>query len=311
MFRHNPRLKSLLLLFFRKEESSFAFEEMIMDRRSKLLEGLNLVFGKGLEIGALNSPMLRRPENDVTYLDHADTPGLRAIYADDPHVPPGDIVDVEIVWEGGSLAPQAGGRRFDHVVASHVFEHVPDIIWWLAELGSVLVPFGKIRLAIPDKRFCFDFVRRETGIADVLAAWVGEKRRPEPRDILDFWGNYRAVDSNAAWRGEYPADTSFHTHEVAAALLRCKEAIATGTYHDVHCTVCTPKSFTELMCQLAELRLLNFACTQIYDTAFGECEFIVHLLKLDDVDAIEKSWRWANWVVTQPSGAISSSQVPC
>ncbi len=271
-----------------------------MDRRSKLLEGLDLTRGKGLEIGALNLPILRRPENDVTYLDHADTRGLRRIYANDPNVPAATIVDVDIVWEGEKLKSVAGARIFDHVVASHVFEHVPDIVWWIAELGSVLKPFGKIRLAIPDKRFCFDFLRRETTAADVLAAWVSEKRRPEPRDILDFWGHYRAVDSNAAWAGDYPADTVFHTHEVAAALLRCKEALASGVYHDVHCTVCTPESFTELMCQLAELRLLNFGCTQLYATAFGDCEFFVHLLKLDDFDEIEKSWRWAKWVVTQP-----------
>jgi SAM-dependent methyltransferase len=273
---------------------------MTIERRSKLLEGLDLTHGKGLEIGALNRPLLRRPQNNVTYLDHADTLSLRGTYAGDPNVPPDDLVDVDIVWEGQKLESVAAGRRFDYAVASHVFEHVPDIVWWLSELCSVLVPFGQIRLAIPDKRFCFDFVRRETTIADVLAAWVSEKRRPDPRDILDFWGHYRAVDSQAAWRGEYPADTAFHTHEVAAALQRCRDAIAHETYHDVHCTVCTPQSFADVMCQLAALRLLPFGCTQIYGTAPGDCEFFVHLLKMDDVDAIEKSWHWAKWVVTQP-----------
>jgi hypothetical protein len=270
-----------------------------MDRRSKLLDGLTLDRGTFLEIGALNAPILRQPESDVMYLDHEDTPGLRRIYANDPHVPLDEIVDVDFVWTGDALKAVVGDRGFKAVVASHVIEHVPDIVWWLSELSSVLLPFGSIRLAIPDKRFCFDFVRRETTIADVLAAWVSKKRRPDPRDIIDFWGNYRAVDSAAAWRGDYPADTLFRTHEVPAALLRCTEALESDTYHDVHCTVCTPQSFVGIMNYLADLTLLNFGCTQIYATAQDQSEFFVHLMKLDDATEIAKSWRWAAWCVSQ------------
>ncbi len=270
-----------------------------VDRRTALLGGLDLGRGAGLEIGALNKPLLVRPDNDVTYVDHADTASLRASYAGHANVRPGDLVEVDIVWDGGKLGALTGARRFDYVVASHVIEHVPDILHWLGELGSVLAPFGAVRLAIPDKRFCFDVLRRETTIADVLAAWISEKRRPDARDILDFWGNYRALDAAAAWRGEYPTDQSFHTNEMEAALGRCREALRDGVYHDVHCSVFTPLGFASIMAGLAELRLLAFACANICATRFGQGEFYVHLLKGVNPEKVQQSWQWAAWTVAQ------------
>ncbi len=50
----------------------------------------------------------------------------------------------------------------DLLVASHVIEHVPDLITWLREIASVLKPTGQARLAIPDRRYTFDLLRVET-----------------------------------------------------------------------------------------------------------------------------------------------------
>ena len=85
--------------------------------------------GTGLEIGALHAPTLLKSEHDVLYVDYASTEVVKANQFD-PSVNKVDIVDVDIVW-GDRPLRQAAGRTVDFVVASHVIEHVPDLVGWL------------------------------------------------------------------------------------------------------------------------------------------------------------------------------------
>ena len=115
-----------------------------MDRRAKILEGLDIARSRGVEIGPLHAPLVANSDGEVIYVDHADAEALRAKYARDPIV--GDvskIVDVDAIWGERSLAERLGERvPVDYVIASHVLEHVPDLISWLQEVRSVLAPTG-------------------------------------------------------------------------------------------------------------------------------------------------------------------------
>lgn len=271
----------------------------MVSRRDKLLSGIDLKTATGLEIGPLNKPLLRRPAENVFYLDHADRQTLQEKYAGDLKVNSQDIVDVDFVWTDQPLAQVLPDTNFDYLVASHVIEHVPDVIWWLTEIATVLRSFGALRLAIPDKRFSFDFLRPETTTADALAAWIVQQRKPSPRQILEFWGYYRCVEASAAWRGEYPSDRRFRLMEMPAALRRARDANETGAYYDTHCSVFTPMSFVRLMKDLVDLNLLRFGCAFIETTQPGSLEFFVHLLKLDDCAKIRESWDWAEWWINR------------
>ena len=125
-----------------------------------MLGDLSLATSRGLEIGALHKPLVSRQASDVRYVDYATTEELRANQFD-PAVTLSDIVEVDIVW-GGQPLPQLVGEPVDYVVASHVIEHVPDLIGWLHELHGVLKPGGVLGLAFPDKRFTFDRLRHDT-----------------------------------------------------------------------------------------------------------------------------------------------------
>jgi 2-polyprenyl-3-methyl-5-hydroxy-6-metoxy-1,4-benzoquinol methylase len=150
-----------------------------MDRREKLLTGLNVSSGVGLEIGALDKPMLRRSEGEVIYVDYAGAETLRQKYDSDPHINVKDIVEVDAIWGSNTLQQAIGEeRKVDYIVASHVVEHVPDLITWLQELRSVLKPGGQVRLVIPDRRFTFDYLRNETRISDVVNAHLLRARVP-------------------------------------------------------------------------------------------------------------------------------------
>ena len=103
-------------------------------RRSRLWALQDFSQGRGLEVGPLHQAIVGRDEADVRYVDVHDQAGLRAHYAGDPEVPPDDIpeIDYTLVKPDGTTVSLAdacrAGAPFAWVVASHVIEHVPDVI---------------------------------------------------------------------------------------------------------------------------------------------------------------------------------------
>lgn len=110
-----------------------------------------------------------------------------------------------MVWGERPLG-EAIPEPVDYVVASHVIEHIPDLISWLHELASVLKPSGEIRLIVPDRRFTFDYLRREVRLNDVIYANLMQARAPLRHIVLDYVMNVVKLDGNEAWcssvRGE-------------------------------------------------------------------------------------------------------------
>ena len=106
----------------------------------------------GLEIAPLAWPTCAR-RGAHPLIDHFDTATLRARYRDDPAVPGADIVEVDALWGARTLAECLDGDTVDYVIASHVGEHVPDLVTWLGECDAVLAPGGELRLVLPDRRF--------------------------------------------------------------------------------------------------------------------------------------------------------------
>src|SRR5687768_3410790 len=106
-----------------------------MDKRHRMIAGLDVAKLLGIEIGPLTTPIVGRDEGEIIYVDHADTETLRRKYRDHPTVGVGCIVEVDAVWGGNTLQQAIGvGRKVDYVLASHVVEHVPDLIGWLEEV---------------------------------------------------------------------------------------------------------------------------------------------------------------------------------
>jgi hypothetical protein len=266
--------------------------DLIAYRRAKLLQDFDVKGKVGVEIGALNHPILTRDIADVIYVDHATTPELRKKYGHDPAVDIANIVDVDAVWGDNTLREAIGrDRKVDYIVASHVIEHVPDLIGWLTELGEVLQVGGNVRLLVPDKRFTFDILRRETEISDVLNASLLKARKPLASCILDCQINWREVDVAKAWNGELQADTLPQRFGVHESFQRAKDAVDNDKYQDAHCWVFTPKSMARLFEQLAEADMINFACSKFQDTPQNELEFMVVLEKSTDKKQIIESWQ--------------------
>jgi len=228
----------------------------MMDRREKLLADIDVRTSRGLEIGPLNSPIVTKAEGPILYVDHADSASRRTKHATDPNVDITKIVDVDGIWGKKNLREVLGeDRKVDYILASHVIEHVPDLLTWLEELRSVLSLGGSVRLAVSDRRFTFDYLRRETTLVDIVYAYLKRAGIPLPISILDHMLNVAKVDTRAAWQGELDTTTLQRHHTFHDAIPVAMDALEAGTYHDVHCWVFAPESFTELFEQAAELGL--------------------------------------------------------
>lgn len=274
-------------------------------RRDKLLQGLDIAGGSGIEIGALAWPFITRADGDVTYVDWADTPTLRRKYADDPNVDIDRIVQVDAVWGDKTLAEAVGpARKFDYVVASHVVEHVPDLITWIRELFGVLKSGGEVRLAVPDKRFTFDFLRRETELADVLDAHLHHARKPMSRLVLDALINHVDVDVHRLWAKTVDLSTMQPSPgHVPGAIDMARRAMG-NEYTDVHCWVFTPVSFTRLMAEIVAAGLLDCACAAFTDTALDNIEFFIGLRAESDRSVAAASWQAAHEQALQGSARL-------
>lgn len=79
-----------------------------MDRIGLLRTHIDLSTARVLEIGALASPLVRRDEARVDYVDHLDTKGLHAAYSGHADVDVGALVPVTHVWNQGTFAEAIG-----------------------------------------------------------------------------------------------------------------------------------------------------------------------------------------------------------
>jgi SAM-dependent methyltransferase len=245
---------------------------------------------RGLEIGPLAAPRVRKDEGDIFYVDHTDAEGLRRKYAtnsvlkDSLH----QIVDIDRVIEDGLGVREAVAdlAPFDYVIASHLIEHIPDPVTWLSDIASLLRPSGILSLVIPDKRFTFDFNRRTTEISDLVDAYLRRLHKPSFRQAYDFISKEitEMVDPAAVWAGT--ADfTGVVRSDVpdpdVAALQLCRTIAGSDEYVDVHCSVFTPDSFLDLCDTLARVDLIEFEVAHFVPTEVNQLEFHVSLRRSD------------------------------
>jgi hypothetical protein len=220
----------------------------------------------GLEIGALDTPIVTRDMGPVEYVDFASTDHLRALYAG-THVHLERLVEVDHVWGASTLADCVGaGRRYAYVLAAHVIEHVPDLIGWLNEIADVLEPGAIAGFVVPDKRHTFDALRRTTSPHDLVDAHLRRLRRPGARQVFDHFYNFREAGQE-------------HVQDTLGALKNATLA-EDGVYIDTHCWVFTPASLLGTLRFMSDLGKLPFELAALQPTEAGQAEFLLALRRL-------------------------------
>ena len=263
-----------------------------VQRRQRLFITPDLSTTRGIEIGPLAMPLIRKSEGDIRYVDCADQATLKAKYHDDPNVDIENIVEIDGIWGEQTLAECfAGEPPFDYVVASHVIEHVPDMIGWLQEIAEVLRPGGSLYLAVPDRRFTFDYFRRTSALAEFVGAYLCRSRRPTPAQVFDQGAYWCTIDASSAWAGPLDPRDQLSLDTLRQALQTATAVARQPQYLDVHCWVFTPRSLLETLIALVDLDLLPYRCARFRETQTGELEMALVLEKVDTNDSTPTSVR--------------------
>jgi len=231
--------------------------------------------GLGLEIGPSHNPIAPKNKGfNVHILDHLNAIDLRSKYRGHG-VNIGNIEEVDFVWNGEPIDALIGKTGcYDWIIASHVIEHVPDLISCFQQCEALLKPNGMMSLVIPDKRFCFDYFSSVSSTGSVLDAYAEKRTRPSHGQIFDYIANASKRDGNITW-GSGGADELIHTFVDARA--QYDLSIAMKDYIDAHCWRFTPSSFRLMMVDLQMLDLTGLGVIKEFDTA--GFEFFVTLGK--------------------------------
>eukprot|EP00192_Tetraselmis_astigmatica_P011289 CAMPEP_0117685230 /NCGR_PEP_ID=MMETSP0804-20121206/21614_1 /TAXON_ID=1074897 /ORGANISM="Tetraselmis astigmatica, Strain CCMP880" /LENGTH=372 /DNA_ID=CAMNT_0005496459 /DNA_START=162 /DNA_END=1276 /DNA_ORIENTATION=+ len=133
-----------------------------------------LAKGLVLDIGPKHNPLIRNPKHpNARFLDHGTREEIAMKYwpGEDQAAMRAKVPFIHYAWRPGvSYKELVGNDRFGLIYASHVIEHVADLVQFIREAADILEPDGEFRLVVPDKRFCFDFRRRMSTMADVMSA---------------------------------------------------------------------------------------------------------------------------------------------
>jgi SAM-dependent methyltransferase len=219
------------------------------DRIERLLQGVDIDAETGLEIGPLDKPVVpKRAGREIYYADYADRETLRAKSATDPSV------DVEAIPHIDYLIadlPVKLDRTFDYIIASHVIEHTPDLIGWLRTLLGWLAPGGRVILAVPDKRYCFDYLRAPSTVGALIEAYLEGRRRPGFSAVYDAMSMAANLDLARAWREDPYRGPSNPIFSPEVAFATAKRVAESDEHIDCHCWVFTHSSFLQAMAEIS------------------------------------------------------------
>lgn len=256
------------------KDDSDTLDHTAIPRNDKVLYDLD-VKGRGLEIGpSFNAVAPKRLGYNVQILDHLDTAGLREKYA---KLHPENIEDVDFVWQGQPLTELIGETEcFDWIIASHVVEHIPDLVAFLQQCIALLKPNGRLSLVVPDKRYCFDIFSPESSTGQLLDAHQHRSVRPSAGQVFDHFANAADRVGAICW-DDRETDRLTLSHSLTEAKQAWSRVAEENEYIDVHNWRFTPESFRIVITDLQVLGLLPVSVVREFGTV--GCEFFVTLGK--------------------------------
>ncbi|PTV97166.1 methyltransferase family protein [Rhodobacter aestuarii] len=256
-----------------------------MERRDIILKGISKT-DLGIEVAPWLAAIAPRAAGyNIRILDVFDTETLRARGAADPNQSARDCTAIEEVDFVGSateiaaLVPETDHGRYDYIVSSHNFEHLPNPIKFLNGCAQVLRPGGVLSIAVPDHRGCFDVFRSRSTLADWIEASLSDPQKPSPAQV------FRAQSVHAR-RQDTPSDPYAFQMGISPARLGCetdlralyddwKKGTALSEYIDTHCSVFTPASLELMLLDAQYLGLISLEVEEVSDTT--GVEFYVRL----------------------------------
>jgi SAM-dependent methyltransferase len=261
----------------RKEEAPKA--PLIVDRKDTLLQGIDK-HHLGLEIGPWFNPLVPKAAGyksmslDVVGEDELRRRALADPFVSDDRVR--EIETVDFVGTAGDMAAQvdkAGlAHKFDYIISSHNFEHLPNPVKFLRDARHILNDSGRIILAIPDRRVCFDYFKPVSTTADFIEAFLEDRDKPTLKQIFAQTSLESRYDNFGEMTGSFHLGMDPKHVHAATGINELKSAFANWKhnlerddleYSDTHCWAFTPSSFELIINDLRVLELIDLEVESI------------------------------------------------
>jgi SAM-dependent methyltransferase len=213
----------------------------------------------------------------VETADYIDQAGLVEKYKNDSNIDVSKIETVDYVLQDKSLLEAIPYRNhYDYIIASHVIEHIPDLLRFLHSCDALLSDSGVLALVVPDRRYCFDLFRPSATAGAILQAYREKRSRHTAGTLFDQVAYASRRGPWIAWTDSHWEPVSFvHTLSEAAAFFANHDP--TELYADCHAWQFTPSSFRLIMRDLADIGYLNLRECAFHDTC--GCEFFIGLAR--------------------------------
>lgn len=238
----------------------------------------------GLEIGPSLRPCAPKSEGyDVETVDFMNQQELidryRAMGLDT-----GKIEKVDHIWDGHSYTETTGRvNSYDYIIASHVIEHVPDLIGFLQDCSRMLKMNGVLSLAVPDKRFTLDHFRMVTTTGKVINDHLSGDKYGSMGALTDYWNHVASRNGLLSWprKDDRSMEKEYEfVHDEEFNRKNYKESVGVQGIRDFHQNVFTPASFELLIYELWEYELIDLKISKLYDTTAEE--FVVSMRKASE-----------------------------
>ncbi|HEY7576274.1 MAG TPA: glycosyltransferase [Acetobacteraceae bacterium] len=222
-----------------------------------------------LELGPSYNPIAPKSDGwNTVIIDHASQEDLVEKYTGMGVEGVNRIEPVDFIWQAGpllALIPKELHGTFDGLIASHVCEHLPDLIAFLQDASALLKGDGLIALALPDKRVCFDFFQPLTTTGDLLAAHTERRVRHQRRTFFNQAAYFVSRNGEGGWAHAEKA-APFHLNNTLGQAQQAYDEADEGPgsdYRDTHAWTFTPKSFELLVLELNLLGHIDWAIRAI------------------------------------------------
>jgi SAM-dependent methyltransferase len=232
-----------------------------------------------MEIGPSHNPIAPKREGwDTCIVDHTTRAGLieKYEYSD---ARAAVVESVDVVWSGGALheqIPRTHYGTFDAIIASHVLEHMPDPLGFLVSCQIILRPGGRVVLALPDKRRCFDFFGGLTTAGDWIENHLNGRNTHTPRTAWNEVAYAVRNDGAIGWGSGGIGELSF-LHSLSRAMgCTLRSAHRTSEYFDHHAWRFVPASFALIILELGAVDYLHLHIRHLSDVE--QHEFFVDLV---------------------------------
>ena len=238
-----------------------------MNRTTRLLGTLDRS-QQIIELGAGYNPIAPKSDGWQTHVvDHATRDELRAKYAA-AGVDVDVIEDVDTVWRGGPLdqaVPAALLGQVDMIIASHVLEHIPDLIGFFQSASRLVRAGGSLAVALPDRRYCFDCYKPWTTTGDLLESHGVGLKRHTLKTAYNHMAYSASAESQLGW-GPRPVEAPvlMDPFAPAATIARHYRDDPDAPYQDFHAWQLTPAGFRLILMELAEIGLIDWQVEYIH-----------------------------------------------